>query len=151
VITDLFAGRVGFSRDSRGYLASRLTLTRYGGHAVSPQFTMNTDNDSTEQGWYLDDIRVYTCGRAPVPRSTPRISGPATVRAQLMATTGRWSPSGARLRIQWYADGQPIADATGSSYVVRGADLGKRLSVKVTATSHGRHGSTFSPATSRIS
>ena len=61
----------GSAGDSRGYLASRLTLTRYAGHAVSPQFTMNTDNDSTEQGWYLDDIRVYTCGRAPVPRSDP--------------------------------------------------------------------------------
>ncbi len=97
VITDQFgnpsAGRVGFSRDSRGYVASRLTLKRYAGHAVSPQFTMNTDNDSTEQGWYLDDIRVYTCGRAPVPRSTPRISGAATVGARLTATTGRWSPS----------------------------------------------------------
>ena len=57
------AGRIGFSRDSRGYLASRLKLTRYAGHAVSPQFTMNTDNVSAEQGWYLDDIRVYTCGR----------------------------------------------------------------------------------------
>ena len=82
MITDLFAGRVGFSRDSRGYLASQLTLTRYGGHAVSPQFTMNTDNDSTEQGWYLDDIRVYTCGRAPVPRSECRPSAPGSVVEQ---------------------------------------------------------------------
>ena len=48
-----------------------MTLTRYDGHAVSPQFTMNTDNDSTEQGWYLDDVRIYTCGRAPVPTGTP--------------------------------------------------------------------------------
>ena len=67
VITDQFgnpsAGRVGFSRDSHGYLASRLSLQRYAGHEVAPQFTMNTDNDSTEVGWYLDDIRVYTCGR----------------------------------------------------------------------------------------
>ena len=102
VITDQFgnpsAGRVGFSRDSRGYVASRLTLNRFSGHAVSPQFTMNTDNDSTEQGWYLDDIRVYTCGRAPVPRSTPRISGAAAVGARLTATTGRWSPSRAKRR-----------------------------------------------------
>jgi Zn-dependent metalloprotease len=67
VITDQFgnpsAGRVGFSRDSRGYLASRMSLKRYAGDQVSPQFTMNTDNDSTEVGWYLDDIRVYTCRR----------------------------------------------------------------------------------------
>ena len=67
MITDQFgnpsAGRVGFSRDSHGYLASRMSLKRYAGDRVSPQFTMNTDNDSTEVGWYLDDIRVYTCRR----------------------------------------------------------------------------------------
>jgi len=69
VITDQFAnpaaGRVSFSRDSRGYLASRLTLTQFAGHTVAPQFTMNTDNDSTDVGWYLDDVRVYTCGTVP--------------------------------------------------------------------------------------
>ncbi len=154
LITDQFGnpsgGRLGFSRDSHGYLASRLRLTRYGGHAVSPQFTMNTDNDSTQTGWYLDDVRVYTCGRAPVPRSTPRISGAPTVGTRLTATTGRWSPSDATLRVQWYADGQPIAAATGSSYDVSAADLGKRITVQVTATSHGRHASTSSAATAPV-
>ena len=154
VITDQFgnpsAGRVGFSRDSRGYVASRLTLNRFSGHAVSPQFTMNTDNDSTEQGWYLDDIRVYTCGRAPVPRSTPRISGAAAVGARLTATTGRWSPSRAKTQVHWYSDGHPIAGATRLRYVVRAADLGKRISVHVTATFQGRHASTFSAATAPV-
>jgi bacillolysin len=139
-------GRVGFSRDSRGYLASRMGLERYAGHAVSPQFTMNTDNNSTEYGWYLDDVRIYTCGHAPVPRSTPRISGSATVGTELKAHSGRWSPSDAKKRVQWYADGHPIAGATGTSYDVRGADIGKRITIKVTATAHGRHASTFSPA-----
>jgi hypothetical protein len=139
-------GRVGFSRDSRGYLASRMGLKRYAGHAVSPQFTMNTDNNSTEYGWYLDDVRIYTCGHAPVPRSTPRISGSATVGTELKAHSGRWSPSAAKKRVQWYADGHPIAGATGRSYDVRGSDVGKRITIKVSATSHGRHASTFSPA-----
>jgi hypothetical protein len=143
-------GRISFSGDSRGYLASRLALSRFAGHAVSPQFTMNTDNVSTEQGWYLDDVRVYTCGPAPVPRSTPRISGAATVGTRLTATTGRWSPSGATRRVRWYADGQPIAGATGLTYVVAAADLGKRISVDVTATFGGRHASTFSAATAPV-
>jgi bacillolysin len=69
LITDQYenpaGGRVGFSRDSHGYLASRMNLTKYAGDSVSPQFTMNTDNSgSTLEGWYLDDIRVYTCGGA---------------------------------------------------------------------------------------
>jgi hypothetical protein len=154
VITDQFdnpaAGRVSFSRDSRGYLASRLALKRYAGHAVSPQFTMNTDNSVSGLGWYLDDVRVYTCGRAPVPRSTPRISGAPIVGTRLSAITGRWSPSDAKLRVRWYADGQPIPGATGPSYDVRGSDLGKRVSLRVTATAHGRHASTSSAATAPV-
>jgi Zn-dependent metalloprotease len=60
-------GRVSFSRDSRGYVASRLDLRQYAGHSVSPQFTMNSDEVNPGQGWYLDDIRVYTCGSGPAP------------------------------------------------------------------------------------
>ena len=56
------AGRLAFSGDSRGYLASRVKLTKYAGDSVSPQFTMNVDNVNPDLGWYLDDIRVYTCG-----------------------------------------------------------------------------------------
>jgi Zn-dependent metalloprotease len=144
-------GRVGFGRDSRGYLASRLSLQRYAGHAVSPRFTMNTDNSGTTlQGWYLDDIRVYTCGRGPVPRSTPRIHGAPGVGARLTASTGSWSPSHVRKRVHWYADGHAIAGATGTSYRVRQRDAGKRISVEVTATTHGRRSSTFSTATAPV-
>ena len=74
-------GRFAFSRDSRGYLASRLKLTRYAGHAVAPQFTMNIDNVNPDEGWFLDDIRIYTCSRGPSrrarpPSPAPRRSGP---------------------------------------------------------------------------
>ncbi len=144
-------GRTGFGGDSRGYLASRLKLTRYAGHAVSPQFTMNTDDVNYEQGWYLDDIRVYTCGPGPVPKRPPRIHGTPTVGSRLTANVGRWSPSHVKRQVQWYAAGRRIAGATGTSYRVRHGDLGKRISVKVTATAHHRHTSTFSPATPRVS
>jgi len=155
VITDLFGnpsgGRVGFSRDSHGYLASRLALTRYAGHATSPRFTMNTDNDSTEQGWYLDDVRVYTCGGALVPRSVPTISGSPTLGSRLTAGHGRWSRRGLTFRYHWYADGAAIAGAGRASYHVAAGDVGRRLSVRVTATwpGHG-HASTFSAATAPV-
>jgi hypothetical protein len=145
------AGRVGFSRDSRGYLASRVALKRFAGHAVSPQFTMNTDNSGAEQGWYLDDVRVYTCGRGPVPRSTPWISGTPAAGSTLTAHPGRWSPSTARLHVAWYADGHRVAGATGTSYDVTSGDAGKRIAVRVTAAAHGRHTSTFSAATAPVS
>jgi Zn-dependent metalloprotease len=154
VITDAFAnpaaGRRSFGADSRGYLASRLALKRFAGHAVSPRFTMNTDNSNAGLGWYLDDVRVYTCGRAPVPRSTPRVTGDPTVGSRLTATPGQWSPSGSSTRVHWYADGEAIAGATGTAYVVQAGDVGRLITVKVTARSHGRHGSTFSPATGPV-
>jgi len=143
-------GRKGFGRDSRGYLASRATLTRYAGHAIAPQFTMNVDDVNADLGWYLDDIRVYTCGRGPVPRSTPRVVGDPTVGSRLTAKPGAWSPSGANTKIRWYAGGERIARAKGTSYTVRTSDLGEPISAKVTATSHGRHASTFSPATAPV-
>jgi hypothetical protein len=143
-------GRVGFSGNSRGYLASRMTLTRFAGHAVSPQFTMNTDNNSIELGWYLDDVRVYTCGHGPMPRSTPRVTGTPAVGGVLTAHPGHWSPRDARLRVHWYADGHRVAGARGPTYTVRDADLGHRISVKVTAAARGRHTSTFSPATTAV-
>jgi bacillolysin len=144
-------GRVGFSRDSHGYLASRLSLKRYAGHAISPQFTMSTDNNSIEQGWYLDDIRAYTCGHGPVPKRAPRITGTAAVGSPLTAKVGHWSPSSVDTRIRWYANGHRVAGATGASYTVKPADLGKRITVKVTARSHGRRASTFSAATHAVS
>jgi hypothetical protein len=144
------AGRLSFSRDSRGYVASRAALTRYAGHATSPRFTMNTDNNSTEIGWYLDDVRVYTCGRGPMPRTTPRISGTASVGSTLTAHPGRWT-SHAERTVQWYAGGSPIAGARGRSYQVRSADVGTRITVKVVATAGGRHTTVFSPATPKVS
>jgi len=166
VIDDQFgnpaAGRETFSRDSHGYLASRMSLKRNAGHAVSPQFTMNTDTVNAELGWYLDDIRVYTCGRGPVPRSTPRISGSPTVGSRLTTHGGHWSPAHVKRHFSWFADGHPIAGATGRSYVVRAGDVGKRITVRVKVRArphrHGhhphhqrpRHASTFSVATAPV-
>jgi hypothetical protein len=143
-------GRLSFSRDSRGYLASRLALGRYAGHAVSPQFTMNTDDSNSAPGWYLDDIRVYTCGRGPVPKTAPRVFGTPSVGKRLTVHAGRWSPSHTKRHVQWYAGRHRIAGAEGTSYRLRHRDLGKRISVRVTATSHGRETSTFSAATARV-
>jgi bacillolysin len=142
-------GRLSFGGDSHGYLASRLALKRYAGHAMSPQFTMNTDSSGQEVGWYLDDIRVYSCGRGPVPRTAPTVQGTPTVGATLTADPGRWTRSRVQ-SLRWYADGVPIAGASGTSYVVQTADLGKRISVRVTATAKHRHTSTFSSATAPV-
>ena len=54
-----------WSGDSLGWVASRLDLSSYGGHAVTPRFTLRTDKTVSYIGWYVDDVRVYTCDVKP--------------------------------------------------------------------------------------
>ncbi len=143
-------GRLTFSRDSHGWTASRMSLTSKAGHAVRLQFTMNTDNSIALPGWFLDDVRVYSCGRGPMPRSAPTIRGTVQVGSTLVARPGAWTgKDGHTFAYRWYADGAAIAGARRSSYLVKAGDAGKRLTVEVTATSRTthEHTATFSAAT----
>lgn len=69
--------------------------------------------------------------------STPEIAGTAQVNQTLMARPGTWGPGAVVLSYQWLANGQPIAKATGTSYKLAVADLGKTISVRVTGTQPG--------------
>jgi hypothetical protein len=79
----------------------------------------------------------------PVVANTalPSISGPPRVGATVTASPGTWEPGDAALGYQWLLDGQPVAGATSSSYVVAVSDLGRSLGVRVTASK-----STWTPA-----
>ncbi|MDR1151414.1 MAG: glycoside hydrolase family 92 protein [Bifidobacteriaceae bacterium] len=66
----------------------------------------------------------------------PKIAGVAAVGKKLTAKAGAWSPK-AELSYQWYRGGKKIAKATTSTYTVRSADLGKKITVKVTAKKAG--------------
>ena len=63
----------------------------------------------------------------------PRIKGDPRVGERLRATTGRWSPTEVRLRYRWYAGGKAIAHATHRGFTVTTRQVGKRLTVTVTA------------------
>jgi hypothetical protein len=69
-----------------------------------------------------------------VPAFTPTVSGTVKVDATL---TVAGVPSGYTAAYQWLRDGAVIGGATGSSYKVGSADVGKRLSVKVTLSKAG--------------
>ena len=65
----------------------------------------------------------------------PKIAGTARVGATLKETSsGTWSQPGVTLTRAWLRNGAVIAGATGTSYVLKAADLGKRVSLRVTAT-----------------
>jgi hypothetical protein len=74
--------------------------------------------------------KVFTT--APVPT----ISGVAKVGNTLGLDTGSWKPwpAGAAFSFQWYADGKAISGATKNQYKIAASDVGKKLTVSVTAT-----------------
>ncbi len=62
----------------------------------------------------------------------PRVSGKATVGRALRAVAGAWRPAPVRLTYQWLRNGKPVKGRTTTSYRLAKADVGKRISVRVT-------------------
>jgi Tol biopolymer transport system component len=90
--------------------------------------------DATENTWQIvrRDLRGAA---APVNEARPAITGQALTGHVLQCQTGTWSPVDKPtepLVIEWLRDGAVIA--TGSSYEVTPADVGRQLRCRVTAT-----------------
>jgi hypothetical protein len=67
----------------------------------------------------------------------PRLSGIARVGSKMTADPGKWSVSGVKYSYQWLSNGKAIKGATKKSYTVTPSQVGKKLSVRVTATKAG--------------
>lgn len=67
----------------------------------------------------------------------PAVTGEAEVDSTLTASAGSWSPEPTGVTYQWSADGTPLEGATGASLVPGAEEIGKALTVTVTATKEG--------------
>lgn len=67
----------------------------------------------------------------------PTLLGNARVGSKVTAHPGKWSVSGTRYSYQWLSNGKAIKGATKKSYTVTANQVGKKLSVRVTATKAG--------------
>ena len=54
-------GRTGFTGPSHGYVSTRLNLSSLSGQNVRFRWRMATDASVYVWGWWLDDVRIYTC------------------------------------------------------------------------------------------
>lgn len=63
-------GRRAFGGESNGYISSRLNLQSLAGRNVRFRFRIGTDSSFDDYGWFIDDIRIYTCSTS-APTSTP--------------------------------------------------------------------------------
>jgi hypothetical protein len=88
------------------------------------------------------NLSRYLCVFAPVNSVLPAISGTAKVGNTLTATNGTWTaaPNAPTFTYQWLrcdalgGSCASIAGATANSYLVVGADVGRRLRIAVTGT-----------------
>ncbi|MEU4692112.1 FlgD immunoglobulin-like domain containing protein [Actinoplanes sp. NPDC023714] len=80
---------------------------------------------------------AVAAGRAPKATKAPAVTGTVAVGSTVKATAGTWSPAASSYAYQWAANGVAIKGATGSSYTISASQLGKRLTVTVTAKRAG--------------
>ncbi|MCL2779916.1 MAG: hypothetical protein FWD74_00175 [Actinomycetia bacterium] len=73
---------------------------------------------------------------ALVRKARPALTGTVRVGGTLKVTTGVWSPS-ATVRVQWYAGGKAVKDATKANLKLTAAMRGKAVTVRLTATRPG--------------
>jgi len=64
-------GRSAFVRESNGYRSSRVTVTSLAGQSVRFRFRIGTDTGTGDYGWFVDDVRIYTCAPPPPPPPPP--------------------------------------------------------------------------------
>jgi hypothetical protein len=84
-----------------------------------------------------DTSTAYTVakGTFTVP-VRPKLSGTPQVGKTLTVTKGTWSPAAA-VAIHWYANGKPVARATGTSLKLTAALKGETVGVTVTGSKAG--------------
>ena len=69
-------GRSAFVGSSHGYISTRLNLASLAGKTVTFRWRMGLDNIMDAGGWWLDDIKAYTC---PAPANVSVLVAGTTV------------------------------------------------------------------------
>ncbi|MFL5962777.1 MAG: hypothetical protein ACJ757_07805 [Gaiellaceae bacterium] len=111
------------------------------GHTMRVRVTAtNADGSTSAESDNTATVAPATSSAAPKNTGVPTISGTARVGQTLTASEGTWSGNPTSFAFQWQrCDADIVActnvvGATGKTYLLRIADLGFRLRVKVTAT-----------------
>jgi hypothetical protein len=59
--TNVLKNRSAFVGASNGYISSKVDLSSLAGNPVRFRFRIGTDVAGGNQGWYIDDVRIYKC------------------------------------------------------------------------------------------
>ncbi len=93
-------GRMAFVRDSHGYVDSRYNLSTPAilGHTIKFRWRIGTDSSVGDFGWFLDDVRIYTC-QAPLFNDDF-----STAKAWVDESSGNVTRDSGDLWLNWTAD-----------------------------------------------
>ncbi len=113
------ANRPAFTQfGSFGYQKTRLDLASLAGQTVRVRFRVGTDSIIGGNGWFVDNVHVYTCTQAA---GAPIITVPPVPQAALSGGTATFTVTATgdpTLRYQWLKNGVPIAGATSGGLTV---------------------------------
>jgi len=85
-----------------------------------------------------------TIGKALTKKPAPTISGTGRVGSTLTVATGTWAPAPVTLTRQWYRNNSAITGASAAKYVLKPADAGTSITVRVTGAKTG-----YTPVTTK--
>ncbi len=81
----------------------------------------------------------------------PKIKGFAKVDQRLRVTKGAWNPTSVKRKVQWMANGKKIKGATKMRLRLTSKLVGKKITVKMTASAQGMTKTTVkTKATKRV-
>ncbi len=83
------AGQRAFTASSHGWSEARVSLAPFAGQWLKVRFRMSSDRAVGDRGWYIDDVRVYSCaadGDRPTGTLTIDAGAPTTADAQVGVT-----------------------------------------------------------------
>lgn len=106
------------------------------GHFITALVTAERAGDQSTSTAESDRVSVDAF-IAPSARTRPTMSGTVRVGKKLTARNGTWDGTGYRYSYRWLANNAPISGAVSSTYVLKAAQQGKKISVRVTASKSG--------------
>ncbi|WP_157537347.1 hypothetical protein [Nocardioides sp. Root190] len=125
------------------------TTRTYGpvrGKIHPPGVGVAVDDDSTARMVYIDNtsqvrrVDLEWAVNPPLSLTSltrPTIAGTARVGVRLQASRGTWAPADGQYTYQWLADSKAISGATATTFTPGAAQLGRRITVRVTAVRAG--------------
>jgi hypothetical protein len=146
-------GKVVDQLDVNGSIVAHTTdgeIVDWGGDASTqtvPSSLTGAPITRVVSGYTAHDLAIVTALRST---AAPVITGTPQVDRTLSVTPATFNLTPASVTTQWMADGEPIADAMGSSLALTDALLGKQITVVQTVTLGDQSVTTISDSTAAV-